>query len=546
MELRQYQKECVDAIWRHVQTSPSPAVAVLPTGAGKGVILAQLAKDVVGWQGRMLVVAHVKELLEQTAGNIAAMAPEVPMGIYSAGLKSRDVGYPVTVAGIQSVYDKAEAFGPVDVIAIDEAHRIPADGEGMYRTFLDDARRINSNVRLVGLTATPFRLTTGTIYGEGQLFERVCYEAYIRKLIVDGWLSPIRSKTTVGKTDTSGVSLRGGEFVPSELQGALMGDLSKVAAACLEIGQKTQDRQSVIVFCSGIDHARTVAEYLRDYNVGEVREVYGDTDSDERRNIIRDFKEKKVKYLVNVDVLTTGFDAPGVDCVAILRPTMSAGLFCQMVGRGFRKAEGKENCLLLDFGGNLERHGPVDRMLIGAEKPGNGRSTVNPWKECPECLEVIARSAGVCLDCGFQFPRAERETKHGDKATEKEALSGPEPVASVEYSKHLKMKDGVESRTMRVDYHIGYMYPVSEWVCIEHKGGFAWQKAIRWWRERCDKPMPSTIDEALALIQAEGIKEPRTLVLRSEGKFWRIEKYNDLEHVKPGAPMRVAAEDVPF
>jgi DNA repair protein RadD len=541
IQLRPYQRECVDAVWNHVRKTPAPAVAVLPTGAGKGVVLAQLAKDVVGWKGRMVIAAHVKELLEQTAGNIMTMAPEIPVGIYSAGLGSRDLGYPVTVAGIQSIYNKVDALGKVDVIAIDEAHRIPPDGEGQYRTFLDGLRKLNPNVRLIGLTATPYRLGTGMIYGEDQLFEKVCYEAYVRKLIVDGYLSKLKSKTTKETADVSGVTIRGGEFVQGELQAALMSDHSKICSAILEIGEKTQQRKSVIVFCSGVDHARTVANYMREYELGEVREIYGDTPSEERARFVKDFREGRVKYLVNVDVLTTGFDAPGVDCVSILRPTMSPGLFYQMVGRGFRLAPGKEDCLVLDFGGNLLRHGPVDRMLI-TQADGNGRSPVNPWKECPECLEVLPRSATSCLDCGYQMPREERGVGHDGRTNDKEVLSGPEPVGYVEYTKHFK-KNAPEGHppTLRVDYHVGYMYPVSEWICLEHKGGFGRQKAVTWWRERSDRPVPTTIDEALAIINTEGIKEPRQLELRSEGQYWRVNKYLDMQ---PGKAIASTA-DVP-
>ena len=550
--LRQYQADAISALWNHIQTRPDNPCIVIPTGGGKSVILSKITMDVVAWKGRIIILSHVKELIQQVAEHIAEASPELQFGIYSAGLKSRDLGYPVTIAGIQSVYDKAEDVGHVDVIAIDEAHRIPTDGEGMYRTFIDGVKKVNPNVRLIGLTATPFRLQSGMICEPGNILNKVCYEAHVRRLIVDGFLSTLKSKTTVEKFDVSQVAIRGGEFVQSELQAALMADAEKVASACLEICSKTQDRKSVIVFCAGIDHARQVANFIREYEVGEVREVYGDTPAEERARSIRDFREGRVRYLVNVDVLTTGFDAPGVDAVAILRSTMSPGLWCQMVGRGLRKAPGKsDGCLVLDFGGNLMRHGPIDRLLITEQTQERAKSKVPPvlWKECPTCLEVAPRSAGVCLDCGYKFPvESSRKVGHDGKTSDKEVLSGPEDVKDVEYSLHLKMKDGAESKTLRVDYHIGYMYPVSEWVCFEHKIGFARQKAVTWWRQRSDKPVPSSIAEALEIIHADGIKEPKQITLKSEGKYWRIDQYLDMQHRKLTASSEANSqeENVPF
>lgn len=538
MQLRPYQRECVDAIWKHVRTSEAPAVAVLPTGAGKGVVLAQLAKDVVSWEGRLVVLAHVKELLLQTFENIERMAPEVKAGVYSAGLGSRDLDGQVTVAGIQSIFKRAAELGPVDVIAIDEAHRIPPDGEGQYLTFLEEARKQNPNVRLIGLTATPYRTQSGFIYGKDQLFSGACFEIGVRQLIVQGFLSPLKSKGTAphARVDVSGVEVRGGEFVQGSLQAAMMADEDKLALACYEIAERTKDRRSVIVFAAGVEHATKIASFLREIEPdAQVREIYGETPSEVRAAAIADFRAGRVKFLVNVEVLTTGFDAPGVDCVAVLRPTMSPGLHYQMIGRGLRLAEGKKDCLVLDFGGNLLRHGPIDRMLIG---PGGRQATSSasaPWKECPECLEVVPASAGVCLDCGYQFPR--REAAHGATAADRSPISEPEAVLSIDYRMHLKLKeDGRESRTLRVTYDLGYMNSnPSEWVCLEHQG-FARQKAAAWWAARMDQPVPETVEAALDLIARHGIKEPKRVALQADGKYLRVVRHLDLTYRAPGAP----------
>jgi DNA repair protein RadD len=525
---RYYQSEAVAAIWNHIRTNDDHALAVLPTGSGKSYILSQLAKDVIAWNGRICILSHVKELIGQVAEHIHAVAPEIPLGIYSAGLKSRDLGYPVTVAGIQSAVNAAEAFGPVDVICIDEVHRVPEDGDGQYLTFLETAKKLNPNVRLIGLTATPFRTSSGMICGPGKLFSRICYSIGVRELIVKDYLSPLKSKSTIEKTDLSKVHVRGGEFIQGELEKTMMSDDGLVVRACLEICQRTEQRKSVLVFATGVEHAKMIAQFLRDIEGDEkVGMVFGETSSDERTAAIKAFREGGIKYLVNVDVLTTGFDAPNVDGIAVLRPTMSAGLWAQMCGRGLRIAPGKTDCLILDYGGNLIRHGPIDRMVI--EEHGKA-APADPWKECPACLEVVPRTCEVCPDCGTKFEKKTREARgHDDTASDRDALSGPETIAEIDYQVHEKRKDNGISRTLRVNYYCGLMHTPADFVCLEHVG-FARQKAVAWWKARSSEPVPATIEEALKVIKEKGLKEPKQIVFRSEGPYLKAERYIDLTH----------------
>lgn len=531
MELRAYQRAAVDAIWEYIRTRDGNALAVLPTGAGKSLVLSQLAKDVIGWQGRVVMLSHVRELVAQVAQHIQAVAPELPVGIYSAGLRSKDLGYAVTVAGIQSAVNAAEDFGPVNIICIDEVHRVPPDGEGQYRTFLEAARKLNPDVKLIGLTATPYRTSSGMICGKGQLFESICYEVGVRELIVKGFLSPLKSKSTCEKVNLDQVHIRAGEFKQDELQTAMMGDEGLVVRACMEISQRAQDRKSVLVFATGIEHAKLIAAFLRDLEgVDKIRTVFGDTPSEERAQTIQAFREGRIKYLVNVDVLTTGFDAPNVDTVAVLRPTMSAGLWYQMCGRGFRIAPGKSDCLILDYGQNLIRHGPVDRMLIEAKKAHD----IDPWKECPACLEVVPRTCEVCPDCGAKLEKPEREKRglgHTDSAAEREALSGPEDVMEIDYQKHEK-KINPEGKppTLRVNYYVGLVHTPAEYIGFESTNAFARQKASEWWRARSQEPVPTSIEQALEVIRTKGIMEPKKILLASENGFYRVTHHMEMFH----------------
>lgn len=553
MQLRNYQQQAVNALWGHIREREDNPVLVLPTGAGKGVILAQMARDVISWGGRMAIVSHVKELLQQTAGNITAMAPEIPVGVYSAGLGKKEMGYAVTVAGIQSCYDKAEEFGQLDIIAIDEAHRIPQEGEGMYRTFLQAARGANNSVRLVGLTATPYRTGSGLIAKPENLLNTIAFDVGVRQLIAEGWLSPLKSKVSLESVDTSKVGVRGGEFIQSDLQAAMMGDQELVVKACLEIAQKTQDRKSVLVFATGIDHAQMISRFLRDIEGDDVtREIYGDTPTEERAKNIADFRAGAFKYLVNVDVLTTGFDAPNVDCVAVLRPTMSPGLWVQMVGRGFRLSHGKVDCLVLDFGRNLMRHGPVDRIMISDAKEGGQREESDNWKECPNCQEVVPRGCEVCPDCGTAIPVKKREIKHDATAGGESPLAEPEPPRTIYYSKHIK-KGSMPGHpaTLKVTYCFG-MTEVHEFVCFEHQW-FARDKAVAWWRARSDEPPPVTVDGALNLIKQSGLKEPAQALLAPDEKnpkYLRVARVMDLQPMSEARRLTLFetgnTDDVPF
>jgi len=532
MELRPYQHQAVEAVYQHLRQREDNPCVVIPTGGGKTPVIARICRDAVSlWGGRVLVLAHVKELLEQAVDKLHAMAPDLWMqiGVYSAGLSSRDTAHPIIVAGIQSVYQKAEALGASQIVLIDEAHMVPPEGDGMYRRFLEDARKLNPNLRVIGLTATPFRMSSGPICvppPEG-ILNAVCYEVGVRELINGGFLSPLKSKAGKYKANTDDLHIRGGEFVPAEVE-SLMNQDMLVHSACKEIVEyvRAGSRKACLIFASGVKHGQHVAKIIEQLAGEECGFVDGDTAGIFRDQIIRRFREGTLKYLANVNVLTTGFDAPNVDCVALLRPTMSPGLYYQMVGRGFRLAPGKTDCLVLDFGGNVMRHGPVDQIRVS--DPGGKGTGEAPAKECPQCQALIATGYATCPECGFVFPPPERR-KHDGSADPAGVLSGEVtiteyPVRSVSYSVHVKRDAPPEApRSMRVDYEIAYYQHKSEWVCVEHSG-YARQKAEAWWKLRSCVPVPNNADEAVTLASAGALAQTHTITVRSVAgeKFDRI------------------------
>ncbi|MCE7974825.1 MAG: DNA helicase [Leptolyngbya sp. PLA1] len=502
VQLRPYQSEAVAAVYEHLRTRDDHPCVVIPTGGGKTPVIATICRDAVGhWSGRVVVLAHVKELLEQAVEKIRAIAPDLPLGVFSAGLKRKDLGYAVTVAGIQSIWKKACDLGPVDLIIVDEAHMVPAEDDGMYRQFIADAKVVNPNVRIIGLTATPYRLKSGSICAPENILNHVCYEVGVRELIVQGFLSPLRTKAGLQKVATDNLHVRAGEFVASEVED-LMDKEGLVEGACAEIVEHTKDRCATLIFSSGIRHGQHIVDVLKAKHGIECGFVTGDTPDGVRSAILNRFRAGGLKYLCNVNVLTTGFDAPHIDCVALVRPTMSPGLYYQMVGRGFRLHPGKADCLVLDFGGNVLRHGPVDAIRIATDDRGEGEA---PAKECPQCHALIAAGYQTCPQCGHQFPEPNKQ-KHEAQASTEGILSGQTTreehhVSETTYHVHMKRSDPSAPLTMRVEYRVGFNHYFREWVCFDHTG-YARTKAEAWWRTRSVEPLPGSTEEAVEMAKA--------------------------------------------
>ena len=171
LTLRPYQNEAKAALYDFLRTKDSNPCVVIPTAGGKSLCIASVVADAVNvWHGRVLILAHVKELVEQNAKEIQNLCPELPVGVYSAGLDRRDTEQDVIVAGIQSIYNKIDQFKPFDLVMVDEVHMVPPDGEGRYQTFLQAAKKMNPHIRMVGWTATPFRTQGGLICKPENLF----------------------------------------------------------------------------------------------------------------------------------------------------------------------------------------------------------------------------------------------------------------------------------------------------------------------------------------------------------------------------------------
>lgn len=524
MKLRDYQIEAINKTYDFLRNRKGNPCIVIPTGGGKTPVFVQMAKDAAAYNRRVLILAHVKELLEQTIKSLEIMAPELSMniGIHSAGLGSRDTKQSIVVAGIQSAYSRAEEFGHIDLIIIDEAHMIPPEGYGMYRTLLEKLTQVNPYIRIVGLTATPYRLSSGEICSQENFLNEICYEVGVKELIHSGYLCPLTSKAGIYRPESFDLHVRAGEFIQSEVEN-LMDREEMISNQVKEIIEYTKEKTSVLIFTAGVSHGLHVtAELLR---AGQCAlNIFGDTPDDDRADRIRMFRERGLKYLVNVNVLTTGFDAPNVDCVVLLRPTKSPGLYYQMVGRGFRLCDGKSSCLVLDYGNNILRHGPIDAIKITKQ---NGNGSDAPAKECPNCHSVIHAAYGTCPDCGYVFPKKQIELSQNHSGAS--IISGEEEefsVLDIYYTKHIKHNAPSDvPKTLRVEYQVGFNQFISEWICFEHQG-WAREKAKEWWRRRSNAPIPSSVDDALDMIDSGALASTSKITAAKQSNgFYKILTY---------------------
>ncbi len=536
-ELRHYQNSSIDALFAFWEQTPGNPLLVLPTGTGKSVVLSEVCRTVLGWAGtRVLVVTHVQELVEQNYLELIRMWPQAPAGINSAGLGRRDFKTDITFCSIQSVWRHAERFQKIDIVIVDEAHLIPRDGNTMYQSFLRDLLKINPYMKVVGLTATPFRLDSGRLdQGEGALFDGIAYDYPIRDAIAEKFLAPLVTKATSTLLDVSGVKMQGGDFKAGELEAAV--DKAELNVRIVEETiARAGGRRSWLFFCAGVEHSFHIRELLIERGVScEV--IHAGTPKEDRRRWIADFKAGRLTALAAMNVLTTGFNAPAVDLIAMIRPTKSPGLYIQMAGRGTRTAPGKADCLVLDFAGNILRHGPIDDIRVKDKgEKGEGEA---PVKECPGCGSYVLAAARVCHECGHEFP--EPKPKYQATPAAAPILSGApatvsEFVAVQAFDVFRHEKPG-KTPSMKVVYRTK-MQSFPEWVCFEHVG-FARQKAEKWWRQHGGKaPIPGSVSEAID--RSGELIAPAEILVRPRGEFYDVVSRRGVLDLSPGG------EGLPF
>lgn len=536
IELREYQQAAIDAVYDYwAEKRGDNPLVVAPTGSGKSLIIGKLIEDAMAYAGtRVLILTHVKELLEQNAQELLAIYPQADFAFYSASIGQKRLDKPITFAGIQSIWERAPDMIPApDLVIIDEAHMLPKKATTRYGKFIGDLRQCNPAVKIVGLTATPYRLDSGYLHkGEGAIFDGIAYDIPVAMLMEQGYLAPVISRGSTNKIDLSNVSVRGGEYVESELAAAAS-DPELVRQTVTEIVAVGQDRKAWLIFASGVGHAEMILDELRVHNI-PADLVVGSDDMRSRGQKIEAFRRGALRALVNVNVLTTGFNVPRVDLVALVRATLSTALYVQMVGRGTRTAPGKQDCMVLDYGDNVMRHGFIDAVRIREKGQGDG---VAPTKGCPDCQTMCHASVRVCPACGHQFPAP--ELNHNHKSYGGAMLSTQvEPewvnVDSVSYARHEKAG---KPPSIRVTYQCG-LTRVNEWLCPDH-GGYAASRYHA--RMKAMSAFAMTTDDAL--LECGAWKKPGRIKIKPKGEFFEIMQ---LDYNMPLAAAKVVSDGIDY
>lgn len=514
-QLRDYQESAVHAAlnWIKYRSSVNGYVTA-PGGSGKSVMIAKVAEACFDLGKTVIILARNEKLLRQ---NRAKISPQYPVGIYCAGLNEWDVSKPITIASIQSI---CNILVKPDVILVDECHEINPDSESetQYWKFF----KACNNPHIIGFTATDFRTKSGKIsWGEEII------NIPIAPLIEAKYLVPPVNKST-NTPDLSNIRILAGEYNQEQLA-ELYEDEDLLYESVKKIKEYSAARNSVLIFVQSINHGKML-QMAMEWNDMPATMVSGDVPKDELSIILDDFETRKFKYLINCNLLTTGYDAPCVDMVAIIRSTMSKGLFEQMVYRGCRPYESKENFLLLDMGGNLMRHGALGSPYKAKKSKEEKRT---PGKVCPQCESFCKIGEVECAECGFGFPPPEvRKVNHDYEADDgSNTVYDNVPliynVREVFYREH-KGKNG-KPNTLRVDYICDEAIygNVSEWLSPHGESEWSRNKCHEFFGNRGLILDGDTKDFSMddLIWNAQYLKKPIEITVVQEGKYQKVKGY---------------------
>ena len=400
MTLRPYQQEALDAIMNKWNEGQRRLLLVLPTGCGKTIVFAKVIEQLVGSGLRVLVLAHRAELLTQAADKLYK-STGLKCAVEKAEQTCRQSYYRVVVGSVQTLTreKRLSQFDEnyFDAIIIDEAHHCLSDS---YQRVLERFPQ----ARVLGVTATPDR---GDMKNLGAYFDALAYEYTLPRAIREGYLSPIKAQTIPLRLDIAGVSTSGGDFAVGELGSALDPYLEQIAG---EIARTAKNRRTVC-FLPLVKTSQKMRGILETHGL-RAAEVNGD--SDNREQVLKAFADGEFDVLCNSMLLTEGWDCPEVDCVVVLRPTKVRSLYCQMVGRGTRLAEGKKDLLLLDFLWHTERHELCRPACLICENPDVAKKMTENMEEA-----AVEENGQLAID----LEAAEQKAKDDVVAQREEALA---------------------------------------------------------------------------------------------------------------------------
>jgi DNA repair protein RadD len=526
---RWYQTEAHDSLYSYFYAKDGNPIVALPTGAGKSMVIAMFLHSVLSQypNQRILVGTHVKELIKQDFKSLLHYWQQAPAGIYSSGLNRKDMHYPITFAGIASIVRIIEAFGHIDLFIIDECHLLGPGEDGMYMRVILALKARNPKLKVIGFTATAWRTGMGLLTN-GDIFTDICYDLCnipgFKRLFAEGYLVPPRAKRTDTLIDVSSVSVTAGEFNNKQLNSAAMRHTDTTWQALNESLNKNPDRGCRLVFCTGVDHAILAAEMLR-YIGLRAAAVHSKMPDGDRDDVMKAFFAGELDALTNNGIATTGIDHPPIDHEIMLRPTMSVGLWVQMLGRGTRPYEvngwRKTDCIVSDHAGNAKRLGPIDDPYIPKMK-GKGSGDA-PVKLCPACDSYNHASARVCDFCGEPFdikigykPEAYTDTLVRSDLQQIETFK----IDTAYYTQYLKKGADINTKpVIKAVYNCG-LHRYTEFVAIEATG-YPGKLAREWWRKRFPGDfVPTTVNEAMQYVDK--------LIPPKAAKIWVNKQYPEI------------------
>jgi DNA repair protein RadD len=494
-----------------------------PCAWGKSVLIAMLALTLARRDQRVLILAHRHELLEQNTGAMLRLDPNADVGICSASLRSDRIDAAIVVGGTATVFRRLQRLGRVDVVLLDEAHLLGPGSTSMLATILKSL----GDPPLVGFTATPYRTDSGSLVS-AELFDEIVWRTGVIEAIDARLLVPLITKSPkVGRIDTSGVAIERGEFQQRPLeQAALAGNVTRDAVLrTLEVADG-ENRRSLLFFAIGVAHCAAISDELREHDVSHAV-ITGETLPEERAESIARFRAGELRALVNCNVLTTGFDARNIDCIAFLRPTVSPVLWTQAAGRGMRTWPWKSDCRLLDFGGNVMRHGPINAIKLRPQGARHdAQAAADCVRICPRCDEINETTTTVCTSCGMVLiqPRA--------SVIEATESTAPAIDASADKPRWVRvgmMRGGIHEKSGRPpSFRLRYSTEegwISEFLALEHeKPGARWYAGKAWTRlsRAPSLPPPTCAHDAYRRFIGGELREPQRLRIERADGWWRV------------------------
>jgi DNA repair protein RadD len=465
VNLRDYQQECVTAVWNEIMHNQT-ALVVMSTGSGKSVCIYELIRKSLAAADHVkcLVLFDTVLLLSQQAEALKKAIGTEQVSIYCGSHGEYDLSGRVVVGTIQSLKPDALNF---NLILVDEAHVLD-EKSGRYIEFLKNQMDQNPKTKIVGFTATPYR-ADGYIYGKNKFFSHPTFERGLKFFINKGILVPPVAKQPDHQMDLSKMRVVRGEYKQEDIDAQAM-NKGMAKDQVIDALNRAQDRKKILWFCSSINHAELINDILDELGEYSVT-LHSKLETDERSDATNSFMNGEARHLTFITVVSKGWDYPPVDCIVMMRPTRSPSLMVQVAGRGLRRYESKSDCLILDYANVISTMGPLEDPAI--EKKGKGTGEAPRQKTCPECRAYIAPRATECPHCGFTWPKAEA-TKLMLVADENAPLLEKE-FKTLEISK-VQMKLHVSkagNKCIRIDYLPKNFFqdPVAEYFTVDSDFG---------------------------------------------------------------------------